>query len=187
VIVHGGGPDITCTVDRLGIDGELARGASHHAAGGAGRCIAMVLTGRVNKRIVGALIGGGRGCDRAVRRRWRLLRADLVEGGALGRVGRSRSTVRVPLLSAMLGLGHTLVISPISLGDDGEALNVNADDAAAAIAVALGAERARLRDGCGREYATEPVTCAGLDTGEAVCWYETGWRRRHGREADALP
>lgn len=137
VIVHGGGPDISALSDRLGIavqwhDGR--RVTPPEALDVAG----MVLSGRVNKKVVGALIGAGvdaiglSGIDGG------LLRAEIIEGGALGRVG-SVAHVRTGLVGSLLQLGHSVVVSPISLGVDGAPLNVNADDAAAAIAAALGA------------------------------------------------
>jgi acetylglutamate kinase len=137
VVVHGGGPDITELSDRLGIEVRWHDGR-RVTPPAALDVAAMVLSGRVNKRVVAALVTAGvdalglSGIDGG------LLRADLVEGGALGRVGRVVS-VRAELLRALLGAGHTVVVSPISLGADGEALNVNADDAAAAVAAGLSA------------------------------------------------
>jgi acetylglutamate kinase len=56
----------------------------------------------------------------------------------MGRVGEIER-VRVELLRAWLGQGLVPVVSPVSRGPEGSALNVNADDAAAAVAAALGA------------------------------------------------
>lgn len=135
LIVHGGGPDISSLSDRLGVEvrwHEGRRVTSAEALDVAG----MVLNGRVNKKIVAALVAAGvdavglSGIDGG------LLRAEVVEGGSLGRVGRV-SAVRTLLLVSLLAAGHTVVLSPVSLGDDGDALNVNADDAAAAVASAL--------------------------------------------------
>jgi acetylglutamate kinase len=137
VIVHGGGPDISSLSDRLGIEVKWHEGRRVTSVETLD-VAAMVLTGRVNKKVVGALVHAGvdaiglSGIDGG------LLRADVVENGALGRVGRV-SKVRVELLRGLIVQGHTVVISPISQGADGGALNVNADDAAAAIATALGA------------------------------------------------
>lgn len=171
VIVHGGGPDITALSDRLGIEVRWHEGR-RITPPEALDVAAMVLTGRVNKRVVGALLEAGVDAIGLSGVDGNLLRADLVEGGALGRVGRV-GHVRTDLLSAMLGLGHTLVISPISQGADGGALNVNADDVAAAIAAAIGASElvfvtdvAGVMDGTG----VKPV----LDAGEAVSLVETG-------------
>lgn len=137
VIVHGGGPDITALSDRLGIEVRWHEGR-RVTPPEALDVAAMVLSGRVNKKVVGALLSAGvdaiglSGVDGG------LLRADFAANGALGRVG-SVPRVRISLLSGLLQLGHTIVVSPISLGPDGEPLNVNADEAAAAIAAALGA------------------------------------------------
>lgn len=137
VIVHGGGPDITTLSDRLGIEVQWQEGR-RVTPPAALDVASMVLNGRVNKRIVAALVNAGvdalglSGVDGG------LLRADLLDGGLLGRVGRITS-VRSELLRALHQAGHTLVVSPISLGADGAPLNVNADDAAAAIASALNA------------------------------------------------
>jgi acetylglutamate kinase len=137
VIVHGGGPEISALSERLGIEVEWHDGRRVTSAA-ALEAAGMVLNGRVNKRVVTALVNAGvdalgiAGVDGA------LLRADLHADGTLGRVGRIVH-VRADLLRNLIALGHTVVISPLSLGIDGEALNVNADDAAAAIAAALGA------------------------------------------------
>jgi len=137
VIVHGGGPDITSLSARLGIDVAWHEGR-RVTPPDAMEAASMVLTGIVNKKVVAALLNAGvdaigvSGIDGG------LLRAEIVENGALGRVGRI-SEVRTSMIESLLGLGHVVVISPVSLGTDGEPLNVNADDAAAAVAAALNA------------------------------------------------
>jgi acetylglutamate kinase len=171
VIVHGGGPDITALSDRLGIEVRWHEGR-RVTPPEALDVAAMVLTGRVNKKVVGALLSAGvdaiglSGIDGS------LLRAEIVADGSLGRVGRVAS-VRTGLVTGLLQLGHTIVVSPISLGADGEPLNVNADDAASAIAAALGAAELifltnvpGVRDGAGvRQW---------LDAGEAGSLIEAG-------------
>lgn len=171
VVVHGGGPDITALSDRLGIEVRWHEGR-RVTPPEALDVAAMVLNGRVNKKIVAALLAAGvdaiglSGIDGS------LLRADVVENGALGRVGRVDS-VRTSLVTGLLQLGHTLVVSPISLDRDGEALNVNADDAAAAIAVALGAaELVFLTDVAGVSDATG--VRHRLDAGEACTLIDAG-------------
>jgi acetylglutamate kinase len=67
-----------------------------------------------------------------------LLRAAVARDGAMGRIGEVER-VRVDLLRAWMEQGIVPVVSPVSRGPDGGALNVNADDAAAAVASALGA------------------------------------------------
>lgn len=135
VIVHGGGPDISSLSAQLGIGVEWHEGR-RVTPPEALDVASMVLNGRINKRVVAALQVAGvdalglSGVDGA------LLRASVAEGGAVGCVGRIES-VRTALLASLVALGHTVVVSPISLGPDGALLNVNADDAAAAIADAL--------------------------------------------------
>lgn len=171
VIVHGGGPDITTLSDRLGIEVRWHEGR-RVTPPDALDVAAMVLTGRLNKRIVGALLSAGvdaiglSGIDGG------LLRAEIVEHGALGRVGRI-SRVRVELLRALLAHGHTVVVSPISLGEDGDSLNVNADDAAAAIATSLEAiELVFLTDVPGVRDGVDVRPW--LDAGEAAALVSSG-------------
>lgn len=171
VVVHGGGPEISALSDRLGIAIEWHQGR-RVTPPEALEVAAMVLNGSVNRRVVGALVAAGVdaigmcGIDGGV------LRADLVENGSLGRVGHVVD-VRADLLRTLLGLGHTIVLSPISLGPDGGALNVNADDAAAAVASALGADELLfLTDVAGVHDAAG--TRSWLDAGEVAALIETG-------------
>jgi acetylglutamate kinase len=173
VIVHGGGPDITALSERLGIEVQW-HGGRRVTPPAALDVASMVLTGRVNKRIVAALLAAGvdavglSGVDGG------LIRADIAEGGALGRVGRVAS-VRSSLITALIAGGHTVVVSPISLGPDGEALNVNADDAAAAVAASLGATELvfltdvpGVRDAAGlRRWLDSSEAAALVDSGVA--------------------
>jgi acetylglutamate kinase len=169
VVVHGGGPDITRLSERLGIEVRWQHGrrvTSPEALDVA----SMVLNGRINQRVVCALLAAGvdalglSGVDGG------LLRASLAEGGALGRVGRVNA-VRSALLRTLIAEGQTVVVSPISLGEDGEPLNVNADDAAAAIASALGATELvfltdvpGVRDAAGLRRWLDAGEAAGLVT-----------------------
>lgn len=171
VIVHGGGPDISSLSAQLGIGVEWHEGR-RVTPPAALDVASMVLNGRINKRVVAALQTAGvdalgvSGVDGA------LLRASVAEGGAVGCVGRIES-VRVDLLAALIALGHTVVISPISLGPDGELLNVNADDAAAAIADALAAtELVFITDVPGVRDGS--VVCSSLDADEALTLIRTG-------------
>jgi acetylglutamate kinase len=137
VIVHGGGPDINEMSTRLGLGYTWSNGR-RVTTPELMDVVGMVLTGRVNKRIVNALVGAGvdalgvSGLDAA------LLTADLAEGGTLGRVGQVRR-VRTELIEWMTARRVVPVLSPVSRGPDGEAVNVNADEAAVAVAAALGA------------------------------------------------
>lgn len=167
VIVHGGGPDISAMSDRLGIEVRWHEGRRVTPPEAMDVAL-MVLAGRVNKRIVGALLAAGvdalglSGIDGA------LLRADIVANGELGRVGHV-THVRTGLVTSLLHLGHTVVVSPVSFGPDGAAVNVNADDAAAAIAAAIGAAELvfltdvpGVRDGAGVRQLLAPADALSL-------------------------
>lgn len=139
VIVHGGGKEIAELQLRYGLTPRFVEGL--RVTDDTSLAIAeMVLSGRVNKRIVAALITAGAdalglsGVDRA------LVRVEKMQhpAGDLGRVGKVVS-VRAAVLRDLLAQHIVPVISPISLGDDG-AYNVNADSVACAIASALNAD-----------------------------------------------
>lgn len=137
VVVHGGGPEVDSISVRLGVPVERRGGLRITTPEGL-EVATMVLGGLLNKRLVDALRMAGvdalglSGVDGA------LVTAQVVAGGALGRVGEVVN-VRAELIHGLLGLGLLPVISPISRDAAGGALNVNADDAAVAIAAALGA------------------------------------------------
>lgn len=139
VIVHGGGKEIAELQLRYGLTPRFIEGL--RVTDDTSLAIAeMVLSGRVNKRIIAALIAAGAdalglsGVDRA------LVRVEKMQhpAGDLGRVGKVVS-VRAEALRDLLAQRIVPVISPISLGDDG-AYNVNADSVACAIASALNAD-----------------------------------------------
>ena len=135
VIVHGGGPDITALSDRLGVDVTWS-GGRRVTSPEALDVASMVLNGKSNKRIVAALLNGGVDALGVSGEDGGLVTAALAEGGTLGRVGVVTS-VRAELLQWLLARGLVPVVSPISRGPDGEPLNVNADEVAAAVAVAV--------------------------------------------------
>jgi acetylglutamate kinase len=171
LIVHGGGPDINALSDRLGIAVEW-RDGRRITSPEVLDVVSMVLNGRINKRLVASLLAAGvdaigiSGVDGSV------LRALQLEDGSLGRVGKMAS-VRTDLLEALLARGHTVVLSPLSLGEDGGALNVNADDVAAAVAAALCAtELVFLTDVPGVRDGVSVRTK--LDAGEAAMLVRTG-------------
>jgi acetylglutamate kinase len=137
VLVHGGGKEITGLQRTLGVEPEWRDGL-RYTGPEAMRAVSMVLSGVVNKRIVAALQDAGRDALGLSGEDAALLRARVQRGGALGRVGEVVE-VRAALLHSLLSLDLVPVVSPVSRGEDGGALNVNADDAAAAIAGALGA------------------------------------------------
>lgn len=138
VVVHGGGPQISALLLRLGMVPEFHEGlrVTDRETLDVAR---MVLVGKVNKDIVGAIntkapvavgISGEDGAFLRVTER----------DPALGYVGDVRS-VDTTLLDKLLAEQLVPVIATIGTDDDGNAYNVNADTAAAAIAAAIGAEK----------------------------------------------
>lgn len=139
-LVHGGGQDIADLQSRLGIEPVKVDGLRVTDAASLG-VAEMVLSGRANKQIVRALLAAGLDAVGLSGVDGRLLtaRRKAHPTADLGLVGEV-TDVRLPLLERLLQMGIVPVISPISLGDDGQTYNVNADEAAAAIAAALRAD-----------------------------------------------
>jgi acetylglutamate kinase len=138
VVVHGGGPQISAMLDRLGTVAEFRDGLRVTDADTLD-IVRMVLVGKVNKDIVGAINAkaaiavGISGEDGS------FLRAE-AKDPELGFVGRV-TDVDTSLLEKLLADDLVPVIATIGTDGAGQSFNVNADTAAAAIAVALGAEK----------------------------------------------
>jgi acetylglutamate kinase len=141
VIVHGGGPQIGRTLERLGVQSTFVDGL-RVTDDQTMDVVEMVLGGTVNREIV-ALIqqAGGRaigltGSDGDMIRVTRRTSPDR----DLGRVGRVRGVDPAPI-TAVADAGYVPVIAPIGVDDDGLTHNVNGDEAAGAVAQALHAEK----------------------------------------------
>jgi acetylglutamate kinase len=143
VIVHGGGPEITKTLERLGRKSEFADGQRITGAEEV-RVVEMVLTGKVNTEIVGLLNTLGGSAIGLSGKDGRLLMASKLapEPGKpdLGFVGEI-DAVNSELLAMFLDKGYIPVVSPVGFGSDGASYNINADVAAGEIAAACEAER----------------------------------------------
>lgn len=137
VVVHGGGREVSAVQRLLGAEPAWREGL-RVTTPEAMRAVSMVLSGLVNKRLVAALIDAGADAVGLSGEDGALLRAEVARGGAAGLTGEI-AEVRGWLLLDLLAKGITPVVSPVSRGPDGGPLNVNADDAAAAVAAALGA------------------------------------------------
>lgn len=137
VIVHGGGPQITRESERLGLAPRFVRGLRVTDADTL-EIVRMVLLGRINKDLVkamneqGAPAAGVSGEDAA------LLIAS-PRGEDLGFVGKIVE-VRPYLLESLME-GFVPVVASLATDGAGQSLNVNADEVAAALAVALGASK----------------------------------------------
>ncbi|HEX6038005.1 acetylglutamate kinase [Longimicrobium sp.] len=137
VLVHGGGKDVTELQRAVGIEPEWRDGL-RVTTPRVMEVVRMVLSGGVNKRWVAALMDAGADALGISGEDGGLLRGVPLQGGALGRAGEV-TEVRTALLDALLAQGLTPVVSPVTRGPDGGGLNVNADDAATAVAMAMGA------------------------------------------------
>jgi acetylglutamate kinase len=156
-VVHGGGDEVTALQRAAGIEPTFVDGRRVTRADDIDR-LRMALSGLSNKRLVAALTRVGVHAIGLSGEDGPLLFADVLSGGSLGAVGTVR-TVDAALLRLLVANGYLPVIAPVAAmrapvgrertttsaappsGVDGlaSALNVNGDDAAAAIAVAVGA------------------------------------------------
>ena len=141
VLVHGGGPEINNMLTKIGKESRFVNGL-RYTDSETMEVVEMVLNGKLNKEIVGILLQqGGKavglsGIDSG------LLRAKKISsnGEDLGFVGEVVK-VNPEILSSLIDQGFIPVVSTVALGEDGARYNINADTAAAKIAVALGAEK----------------------------------------------
>lgn len=143
VLVHGGGPEINAMLERVGKESKFVNGL-RYTDEETMEIVQMVLTGKLNKDIVGILLQqGGKavglsGVDSG------LLRARKIDkdGEDLGFVGEV-TEVHPEIVTSLLNQGFIPVISTVALGEQGDTAryNINADTAAARIAIALHAEK----------------------------------------------
>ena len=160
VVVHGGGPQISEHLDKLGIPSTFAAGL-RVTTPETMDVVRMVLTGQVNRDVVGQINRHGpfavgmSGEDANLLTATRALAT--VDGAPvdLGQVG-DIAAVDPGAVRTLLADGRIPVISSVARSADGEVFNVNADTAAAAIAVALGAAKLVLLTDVAGLYADWP-------------------------------
>jgi acetylglutamate kinase len=137
IVVHGGGTRVTAWLDRLGVPTRFEDGLRVTDEAGL-EVTTAVLRGAANVELVAAL--RARGCD--------AVGLSGVDGGLL--LGRrvpgkgfvaTIAEVRPDFVQLLLGAGHVPVVAPLALDEHGAVCNVNADDAAAGLALGLGALR----------------------------------------------
>lgn len=137
VLVHGGGPEISETLKRMGVESRFVNGLRYTDEETA-EVVRMVLAGKVNKELVhrlqmlGAKSVGMCGIDGG------MLLCEK-ESDELGYVGKIIS-VNTDVITDSLQNGYLPVISTVGYDNEGHIYNINADTAASAIAGALGAE-----------------------------------------------
>lgn len=151
VVVHGGGPQIGAMLKKLGVESHFVDGlrVTDKATADVAE---MVLSGAINKELVGWIAGAGgkaigiSGKDGGLVTASKVQRTtihpdSLIEQAVdLGFVGEPE-TVDTTILETVCAAGMIPVIAPIAAGADGQTYNINADTMAGAIAAALGASR----------------------------------------------
>ncbi|MFI5079637.1 MAG: acetylglutamate kinase [Streptosporangiales bacterium] len=145
VVVHGGGPQISAHLERLGVASTFTAGL-RVTTPEMMDVVRMVLTGQVNRDVVGLINRHGpfavgmSGEDAnlfTASRRGAVVDGEFVDIGLVGEI----DAVNPAALQVLLADGRVPVVSSVARGAGGEIYNVNADTAAAALAVALGAAK----------------------------------------------
>jgi acetylglutamate kinase len=176
VLVHGGGPEVSEVMRRLGKEPAFVNGLRVTDAETM-EIVEMVLAGKTNKSIVGAINrqGGqavglsGRDADLIVAEK---ARAEV----DLGFVGRVRQ-VNPGILETLAAGGYIPVISTVACGPDGESYNVNADSVAGEMAARLGAEKLILMTdvpGILRDVQDPDSLISAMTAGEAMEMVRSG-------------
>ncbi|MFG2192280.1 acetylglutamate kinase [Streptomyces sp. NPDC048639] len=145
VVVHGGGPQISAHLDKLGLVSEFKAGL-RVTTPEAMDVVRMVLAGQVQRELVGLLnqhgplavgMTGEDAHTMTATKRFAEIDGESVDIGRVGEI----TEIDVGAIQALLDDGRIPVVSSIARSaDDGHVYNVNADTAAAALAAALGAE-----------------------------------------------
>lgn len=145
IVTHGGGPQISAMLDRLGIESEF-RGGLRVTTPEAMDVVAMVLIGQVQRDLVGLInrhgpvavgLSGEDACLYLAERRTATVDGEQVDIGQVGDV----VDVNAGFVLGLVEQGFVPVVSSVARDAAGVAYNVNADSAAAALAIAVGAEQ----------------------------------------------
>ncbi|HEY0935054.1 MAG TPA: acetylglutamate kinase [Trebonia sp.] len=178
VVVHGGGPQVTGHLDRLGIESVFTAGLRVTTEETID-VVRMVLNGKVNKDIVGLInrfgpyavgLSGEDANLFTAERKYAAVDGELVDIGLVGEI----SAVDPSMVRALLDDGRIPVVSSLARAGDGPdgtstVYNVNADTAAAALAVALGAAKLVVLtdvEGLYRDWPDSDEVISQLDTGD---------------------
>ena len=144
IVVHGGGPEIKKTLDRLGGKGEIVEGMRVTTTISDLKMVEMVLNGAVNTELVtllnqeGSHAVGVSGKDGGLlRARRRAIEADGRDPGLVGEV----TVVNKDFLEMLLKQRYVPVISPVGMDEEGQTLQLNGDQVAAEVAIAVGATK----------------------------------------------
>ena len=177
VVVHGGGPQITAMLERLGIPSQFV-GGYRVTTPETMDVVRMVLTGQVSRELVSlinehgplasAISGEDAGLFRGSRR-GALVDGEVIDIGLVGDVVE----VNPASVLAEVNAGRIPVVSSIApdIEVPGQSLNVNADSAAAALAVALGAAKLVVLtdvEGLYRDWPNRDSLVSVIDTAELI-------------------
>jgi len=174
-IVHGGGDEVTALQRQLGSEPTFIRGRRVTTAVDLA-AVRMVLSGTVNKRLTTQFLDAGLHAVGISGEDGNLITARLFDGGTLGAVGEP-DVIQTGVLDTLLDGGFVPVVSPLGRSHDGAALNVNGDDAAAAIAVALRASELLLLADVPGVMDARGATIESLDLDRAAQLIERGVAR----------
>ena len=146
LIVHGGGPEISRSMDKLGKEPKFIKGL-RVTDEETMEIIEMVLVGKISTEIVSELIkhegeaislsGKDSSLIFAHKKEAHMVDEEIVDLGLVGEV----DCINSDLLEMFLDNGYIPVISPVGIAEDGTSLNLNADTAAGEVASAVGAEK----------------------------------------------
>src|SRR5579862_2156778 len=167
VVVHGGGPQISAHLARLGLETTFTAGL-RVTTPETMDVVRMVLTGQVNRDVVGLINRHGpfavgmSGEDAnlfTARRKPAIVDGEPVDIGLVGEI----AAVNTGAVRALLADGRIPVVSSVAAGEGGAVYNVNADTAAGALAVALGAAKLVMLTDVAGLYADWPSGPPGED------------------------
>lgn len=146
LIVHGGGPEISRSMDKLGKEPKFIKGL-RVTDEETMEIIEMVLVGKISTEIVSELIkhdgqaislsGKDSSLIFAHKKGASKIDEEIIDLGLVGEV----DCVNTELLDMFLDNNYIPVISPVGIAEDGTSLNLNADTAAGEVASAVGAEK----------------------------------------------
>jgi len=143
VLVHGGGPEINDMLDRIGKESRFVNGL-RYTDGETMNIVQSVLCGKVNKDLVSTIArkgGSAVGLCGLDGKLFEAKRMDKGDGEDYGYVG-DITKVNPGVVQQAISDGHIPVVATVAFGTDADtAYNVNADTAAAQLAIALGAEK----------------------------------------------
>jgi len=139
IVVHGGGPEINHMLARLGIESDWVDGL-RVTDRETMEIVEMVLGGKVNKEIVAGINASGGLAVGLSGKDGQLITAQALDRDKMGFVGQV-TAINPAIIETVVDSGYIPVIAPIGIGPAGESYNINADLVAAAIAVALKADK----------------------------------------------